>query len=428
MPPIINGDHTKITLDTTDVFIDMTATDETKLYICMNIIVTMFSEYCKDPFVCVVFLLSIKSYPANPNFFFWPGRVEPVKVIYPDGRTVITPDLKPIPMTAETSYINSFLGLSLSTEEICKLIARMGSEAVPSPTNDGTFTVQLPPTRPDVLHPVDLVEEAAIAYGFNKLVKTFPSTNTVAQPLPINKLSDIMRRECAMAGWVEALPLILVRIYNSARDCCFEKKSNPLWQCSKEENFKFLNRVDDGETAVELENPKTIEYQIVRTSLLPGLLKTVRENRKHTLPLSIFETSDIAVKDASMERRSRNERRVAAVFCGRKAGFEVVHGLLDRLMLALGVKLLDSKEAKKSEPGYFIEAADGACESKAIGCAVVLIFLSIRPDVLPRPGCKDLLPATEILRKNGTSGRRSVCEQGRRVGSSARNPARAVLG
>ena len=54
------------------------------------------------------------------------------------------------------------------------------------------------------------MEDAAIAYGFNNLAKTFPPTNTVAQPLAINKLSDVVRLEWAMAGWVEVLPLILV--------------------------------------------------------------------------------------------------------------------------------------------------------------------------------------------------------------------------
>jgi phenylalanyl-tRNA synthetase beta chain len=115
-------------------------------------------------------------------------------------------------MICETSYINSFLGLSLSTQQVCDLIARMGSECTPSPTDGGKFVARLPPTRPDILHPCDLVEEAAIAYGFNKLVKTFPSTSTVAAAQPINQLGDIVRRECAMSGWIEALPLILVRL------------------------------------------------------------------------------------------------------------------------------------------------------------------------------------------------------------------------
>ena len=50
MPPIINSEHSKITLNTRNVFIDITGTDETKLNIVLNIIVTMFSEYCEDAF------------------------------------------------------------------------------------------------------------------------------------------------------------------------------------------------------------------------------------------------------------------------------------------------------------------------------------------------------------------------------------------
>lgn len=51
MPPIINSNHSKITMNTTNVFIDVTATDETKLGIVTNIISTMFSEYCAEPYV-----------------------------------------------------------------------------------------------------------------------------------------------------------------------------------------------------------------------------------------------------------------------------------------------------------------------------------------------------------------------------------------
>lgn len=53
MPPIINSEHSKITLNTRNVFIDVTATDETKLNIVVNIVSTMFSEYCQEPFTCV---------------------------------------------------------------------------------------------------------------------------------------------------------------------------------------------------------------------------------------------------------------------------------------------------------------------------------------------------------------------------------------
>lgn len=215
--------------------------------------------------------------------------------------------------------------------------------------------VYVPPTRPDILHECDIMEEVAIAYGFDNLKKTFPRTNTVAKPFPINKLSDILRRLCSEASWTEVLPLILVRPCGSPVRIP-RSRSHP--QCSHDENFEFLNRKDPGDLAVVLANPKTIEYQIVRTSLLPGMLKSVRENRKHTLPLRIFEVSDVVVKDPQEERQARNVRRLGAVFCGRKAGFEVVHGLLDRLMLGLGIKNLVT-ESSSGEAGYYIKASEG---------------------------------------------------------------------
>ena len=53
MPPIINSEHSKITLNTRNVFIDVTSTDQTKLDIVLNMLVTMFSEHCDQPFTYV---------------------------------------------------------------------------------------------------------------------------------------------------------------------------------------------------------------------------------------------------------------------------------------------------------------------------------------------------------------------------------------
>ncbi|KAI7959094.1 hypothetical protein MJO28_002885 [Puccinia striiformis f. sp. tritici] len=65
-------------------------------------------------------------------------------------------------------------------------------------------------------------------------------------------LSDIVRKKAALAGWLEVLPL--------AR--------------SHDENFKFLRKEDDKGQVVLSSNPATIEFEVVHTSLLPGLLNT----------------------------------------------------------------------------------------------------------------------------------------------------------
>lgn len=204
MPPIINSEHSKITLNTRNVFIDVTSTDQTKLDIVLNMLVTMFSEYCDEPFTYV-------QMPSSLEIPLTLYSVEPIRVILPDGTSKVTPDLAPQRRTAHASYINACTGLSLPSKDIAELLNRMTLSAQASPTDADHLLVEVPATRPDILHECDIMEDAAIAYGFNNLPRTFPATNTVAQPLPISKLCDLVRREWAQAGWVEALPLILVR-------------------------------------------------------------------------------------------------------------------------------------------------------------------------------------------------------------------------
>ncbi|KAL4922684.1 hypothetical protein BDW62DRAFT_196690 [Aspergillus aurantiobrunneus] len=317
LPPIINSDHSKISMNTKNIFIEITALDKTKVEIVNRIMVAMFSQYTSETFT-----------------------IEPVQIVSEhNGETRITPDIAPRTTQAEVSYINQCCGLQLSAEDICRLLTKMAYEATPSTTSPDLLDVHIPPTRADILHQADIMEDVAIAYGFNNLPRSFPSkSGTISQPLPINKLSDIIRTEAAMAGWSEVLPLIL---------------------CSHEENFAWLNRKDDGNSAVKLANPKTHEFQVVRTSLLPGLLKTIRENKHHTVPMKIFEVSDVAFKDLSMERKSRNERHFAAAWYGKTSGFEVVHGLLDRVLSMLKSAFITGEEGLKnpevSDSHYWIE-------------------------------------------------------------------------
>jgi phenylalanyl-tRNA synthetase beta chain len=92
------------------------------------------------------------------------------------------------------------------------------------------------------------------------------------------------------------------------------------------------------------------------------LLKTLRENKALALPLKIFEASDIAVQDSREERKSRNYRHAAALYCDKKGGFEVVHGLLDRIMQILEVPFIgasDQKKGSQTQQGYYLQPSDG---------------------------------------------------------------------
>jgi phenylalanyl-tRNA synthetase beta chain len=131
--------------------------------------------------------------------------------------------------------------------------------------------------------------------------------------------------------------------------------------------------VDDGQTAVKIANPKTLEFQVVRTSLLPGLLKTIRENRSHALPIRIFEASDVVFKDVRRERQARNVRHAAAVWCNKTAGFEIVHGLLDRAMAMLEVPHIPTGGGTGSGGGNQAAPTRGYYLKERSGTSVVLL-------------------------------------------------------
>lgn len=315
MPPIINSNHSKITLDTKNVFLDITGTDKTKVEIVVNQLIAMFSRYCEKPFT-----------------------IEPVQIISEhNNQTRVCPDLTERSLQVESEYINSILALELSNEKICSLLSKMSLNATPS-TKDAKFVdVKIPITRPDVLHACDVMEDCAIAYGYDNLVKTYPkSAATTAYPLPINKVGDILRTASAQAGWLEVMPLTL---------------------CSHNENFEFLLDNDDSE-AVKLENPKTVEYEVVRTSLVPGILKTIKENKNHALPIKVFESGDIVYKVPELERGAKNQRNWCAAYAGKRSGFEYVQGLLTKIMQTMRVPWLEKDQQNTETRGFWTEGTD----------------------------------------------------------------------
>lgn len=70
------------------------------------------------------------------------------------------------------------------------------------------------------------------------------------------------------------------------------------------------------------------------------------------LPLKLYEIQDVVIVDANAEVGARNERRIGAINCSKSAGFEICHGLLDRIMQVLEVPW-------KGENGYSLQKAEG---------------------------------------------------------------------
>ncbi len=300
LPPIINGHHSRIQLSTTDVLIECTATDLTKANIVLDTLVCMFSQHCEMPF-----------------------SVEPVDVYYEvDGTTCVTPLLFSRTVDVSVHEICSTLGIEISACDMCHLCDCMQLKAncfLKEEENGNKVEwlhVTVPPTRSDVLHACDVIEDIAIAFGYNNIPLHEPSAHTEGKPLRINHFSDLLREEVARAGYTEILTHGL---------------------CSWCDNYDYLRRKRT--PAVSLSNPANTEYEIVRTSLLPGMLKTLQHNR--FIPLKdgvrLFEVSDVVLQDENTDTGARNERHLVAAYAGLTAGFEIIHGLVDRIMGVLQV-------------------------------------------------------------------------------------------
>ena len=241
--------------NTKNVLIEVTALDLTKARVVLDTMVSMFSIYCENKF-----------------------SVEEVDIVYevdPKSRNSKFPDMEYRNTTVSQKYINNRIGVEQSSKTIAGSLSKMALSACADKTDSDKIHVTIPPTRHDILQACDIMEDAAVAFGFNNLPKTLPETVAIGKQQQLNKLMNLMRKGVSQAGYTECLTFALC-----SRDDVSSKLRKPL-----------------GGDVVHIGNPKTLEFQVCRTSLLPGILKTAANNKSLPLPLKLFEIQDCVVQE-----------------------------------------------------------------------------------------------------------------------------------
>ena len=280
----------------------------------------------------------------------------------PDEAPVdVTPAMGTRLMNIDVPTMNSRVGIDVDAAKCAELLGKMMLET--KVIDASTVEVRIPPTRSDILHPCDLVEDCAIAYGYDNIVYQEVPTRSAGTQTPMNKLAHLLRLEVAAAGYTEMLTFSL---------------------CSRDEAFKLLRR-EDKDVAVHIENPQTQEFQVCRPSLLPGTLKTLQHNKSQALPIRLFEVSDVVVKDAGSRTGARNERHFAALHAqAESSSFEDVHGLCEYVLRKVGVAQRQHFETDEAmlkaghKAWYCFRAADGAADAFFPGRAME-ILLTLAP-------------------------------------------------
>jgi len=287
MPPIINGELTKLTADTKNVFVDVTGTDKKAVDHTLNIITTSFAESG--------------------------AKIKTMNVIYPN-ETRTLPDLTPKKKILRVKNAQRMIGIDSSRDEIIGMLRRVRLDA--DALNEDEIEVSIPPYRIDVLHEVDIIENVAIGYDFRKIKARLPDVATVASEDPHKAFENRVREIMIGYGFYEVMSLMLT---------------------SEEQHYQKMNLTEDERVVVA--QPISQDRTMIRKSLLNGLMEFLEDNTHEELPQKIFGVGEVVYLDKATETRTRGVSKLAALVTHSTANFTEIKSLTASLISNLGLKM-----------------------------------------------------------------------------------------
>ncbi len=327
MPPIINGELTKIKEDTHNIIVDVTGTDERAVNQALNIICSSFAEVG--------------------------GQIKSMEVKYKD-KTITTPDLTPQEMNVHVDTANKLIGgTSLTAEDIKGLLlkARFDAEIL----NDNEVKAIIPAYRVDILHEVDVVENIAVQYHINSIEAELPDINTVAYENNWFKSEATIREIMISLGFQEVMSLMLT---------------------NEEAHYEKMNQEE--KPHVQVARPITIDRTMIRTSLINSLMEFLEDNKHEDLPQKIFEIGDVLYLDDSKENKTVSSKKLAALVCHSTANFTEIKSIVTSVLSNLGYTM----EIADSENKTFIEGRSADVTGDAKNGTVKGFFGEVSPEVI----------------------------------------------
>ena len=329
-PPIINSnDLGKITEDSRNLLVEVTGTLHKTVLNSLGLVTSALIDRGGKAFGATI------HYPRNPEY---------------KEHTVVTLDLSHRRMRLDVEETNRLLGLKLSAKQISELLltAGLGTEKCEA----DRVEVIIPFYRIDVMHPVDLIEDIAIAYGYNNIMPLWRELPTTGRAKPDQHIIDVARDLMVGLGYQEVLTTTL---------------TNP------ESLFNKMNR--EKTKIVELANPKVVTMMCLRNWLLPSLIEFLSSNQSVEFPQKIFELGKVTQMDEAKETKTRDEEWLCAATTHANANFTEIKSALDAFFMNFGVNW----QIKETSHPSFI---DGRVGKVMVGDIDVGIVGEINPLVL----------------------------------------------
>ncbi len=338
MPPIINGELTRLKPGIRQLFIDVTATEKSAGDGATAIMAAMLSDSG--------------------------GKVE--MVLVEDSQGHWTPDMTERRMRFDLDLTNRTLGLNLSLNEARSALERSrfsldSEEAV------------IPRFRMDMIHPVDLVEEVALGYGVAKFTPEKTESSLTGSINPENRR---MRRIIDVMVGLGAIEVVNLSLTNKREADLYSGK----------------------DLIAEVEDAKSENYEYLKAEVIPSLLSVLGSNTHEEYPQKIFEQASVFKKSVEAEAQLVEEQHLGMAIAESSASFSAAKSLLDALLgITIGADQQIKYEPKNSENGVF---ASGRTASILLSKKSEHIELGrvgeISPDVLEKVGLKVPVAGFEI--------------------------------
>ncbi|MCD4809168.1 MAG: phenylalanine--tRNA ligase subunit beta, partial [Methanosarcinales archaeon] len=295
-PPIINGQLTRVSHGTRDLFIDVTGLDR-KVYTALNIVVTSLAERGGK-----IGTVTIENSINN-------SIKDSIKNNIENGikNKIITPDLTPEHWNLGADEVRSLIGIDLTPQQIAEQLERMRFGA--SINEDGSIDVSSPAYRADILHTWDILEDISIGYGYDNIPLVIPKTVTVGRQHPISIRRNEILQIMPGLGYDQVMPFTLT---------------------SEKVHYNNMLR-SPIQKATHLKHPISEDQTMVRTTILPNLMEILSLNQHRELPQRIFEVGDVVVNGITTQH-------LAAVSIHPASNFTEIRGVVDAVMRERGLE------------------------------------------------------------------------------------------
>ncbi len=305
-PPIINSDDLgKVTEQTRNILVEVTGTVHETVLNTLKIVTLSLIDR------------GGKAYSTTVHYS-------------QDNFTEVTPSFETKYMDLDIEYANKILDLHLTPRQIAELLAKAGFGV--EKLEKDHVAVRIPCYRIDVMHQIDLVEDVAIAYGYNNIKPFWRKLPTTGGARPEQVFLGITRELMVGLGYQEVLTYNMTNLGNLFTKMNVKKQK-----------------------IVELANPKVQTLTCLRNWLLPSLMEFLSCNLHIEYPQKIFELGPITVLDEKAETRTRDEDILAAAVSHASASFTEMKSALDALFMNLGLQW----QIKETKHLSFIEGRVG---------------------------------------------------------------------